>query len=389
MAQRPTVFIAGSGGIGSALALLLRNEPSTAAATILGDLHEAAVENAIAFADGPVPTDAPAARGLVMPPGGADAALASALDEADAVIDCLPGAQAPRMARLAKEHGCHYLNLTEYVAETDAIRAIARGAETCFALQCGLAPGYVNILGHHLFLEATSAWGVEAVDRLEMRVGALTRYADAPTYYGWTWSPVGVATEYVKDAIAVRDGATVSVPSLSERRTLLLHGRAYEEAMTSGGAADLPEALAGRVRHLDYKTLRYPGHYAWVEGLLAELPEGPERPARLQERMEEVIPHVDDDVVVIYASVQGRDRDGRLRAMRATTTCPGIEVAGRSLRAIQSTTACGVAEVLRLVLAEGLRGELLQSQVPTELFLNGPFVRLAYADEDARGPRRA
>ena len=140
-----------------------------------------------------------------------------------------------------------------------------------------------------------------------MRVGAITRHATEPHFYGWTWSPVGVATEYVKDAIAVRDYETVELPSLTERKTVLLHGFPFEEALTSGGAADLPEAMAGKVRDLDYKTLRHPGHYEWVAGVLADLPEGDDRPARLQDAMEAAIPHVEDDLVVVYASVEGRD----------------------------------------------------------------------------------
>lgn len=384
MAKRPTIFIAGSGGIGRALALLLRNEPSMAAQVVLGDLSKGAADEACAFANVDVPTDAPVARGMVMPKEGSSADLDAVLREADAILDCLPGSQAPRMARLAKGHGCHYLNLTEYVAETNEVLGIAEGAETCFALQCGLAPGYINILGHDLFQRATKAWGVDKVDSLEMRVGALTRHATEPHHYGWTWSPVGVATEYVKDCIAVRDYETVELPSLSERKTVRLHGLEYEEALTSGGAADLPQALAGKVKDLDYKTFRYPGHYAWVEGLLKDIPEGDDRPAKLQDAMEAAIPHVEDDIVIVYASVQGKDKDGVLRADRAAIFCPSIDVAGRRLRAIQSTTAAGIAEVLRIALEKGLSGPLLQSQVPTEAFLNGPFVSLAYKDEEGR-----
>ena len=163
-----------------------------------------------------------------------------------------------------------------------------------------------------------------------------------------------------------------------------MHGLEYEEALTSGGAADLPEALAGKVRDLDYKTLRYPGHYAWVESLLEDIPEGDGRPAALQAAMEAAIPHVEDDIVIIYASVEGKDSKGTLRADRAAFFCPSIDVAGRRLRAIQSTTAAGIAEVLLIALERGLTGPLLQSQVPTSEFLEGPFVRLAYVDEERR-----
>ena len=385
MAQRPTIFIAGSGGIGRALALLLRNEKSMAAEVVLGDLSGDAADEAAAFANVSVPTDAPDARGIVMPRADSSAELDEVLKKADAILDCLPGSQAPRMARLAKEHGCHYFNLTEYVAETNEVIGIAKDASTCFGLQCGLAPGFINILGHDLFLKATKAWGVDKVDKLEMRVGALTRHAAEPHFYGWTWSPVGVATEYVKDAIAVRDYKTVHLPSLTERKTLLMHGLAYEEALTSGGAADLPEALAGKVKDLDYKTLRYPGHYEWVEGLLKDIPDGDDRPAKLQTAMEAAIPHVEDDIVIIYAAVEGKDKDGTLRADRAAYFCPSIDVAGQRLRAIQSTTAAGIAEVLRIALEKNLTGPLLQSEVPTGEFLSGPFVSLAYVDEELRG----
>ena len=370
------IFVAGGGGIGRALALLLRNEPSLSVEVTIGDVDPHAAEDGAAFAShGGV--GAPA-RAFAMPAHGSSAELDSLLDGMDALVDCLPGSQAPRMARLAATHRTHYLNLTEYVRETEEVLAIAREADICFALQCGLAPGFVNVLAHDLFQSACEAWEVDRVDWVRMRVGALPTCAVAPHFYGWTWSPVGVATEYVRPAHAVRDGELCELPSLSGRETLLIEGQAFEEALTSGGAADLPQALAGRVRNLDYKTLRYPGHYGWIESILAELPAGDEREGRLQERMEQEIPHCEDDLVVVYADVKGKDRAGRLRLLRDALFCPQIDVAGQRLRAIQATTAAGVAEVLRLIFERGLFGPLLQSQVPASEFLDGPFVRLAY-----------
>ena len=373
------IFIAGGGGIGRALGLLLRNEPTVDCEVVIGDLSSAVANEAAEFAS--AGGSSAAATGIEMPGEGSSAALDDVLAQSSAIIDCLPGSQAPRMARLALQHKCHYLNLTEYVAETNEVLALAKDADTCFALQCGLAPGYINVLAHDLFQKATRAWGVQGVDRIRMRVGALTRHATAPHYYGWTWSPVGVATEYVKDAIAVRGGETVTLPSLTERALLLVQGEPFEEALTSGGAADLPQALAGRVRDLDYKTLRYVGHYEWVAQTLASIPPGDDRPAKLQDAMEAVIPHCQDDLVVIYADVEGKDSAGNLRGLRQAIFAPSIEVAGRELRAIQSTTAAGVAEVLRLILEQDLKGPLLQSQVPTDAYLDGPFCGLAFASE--------
>ncbi|MDI1305570.1 MAG: saccharopine dehydrogenase, partial [bacterium] len=90
----------------------------------------------------------------------------------------------------------------------------------------------------------------------------MIKHAVAPHYYGFTWSPVGVATEYLEDTIVIRNSIKTTLPSLSERKTVIIDGITYEEDLTSGGAADLPDALSGKVGSLDYKTLRYPGHYA-------------------------------------------------------------------------------------------------------------------------------
>jgi hypothetical protein len=378
MTQPIRVFIAGGGGIGRALGLLLRHEPSLPCHVIVGDLSIDTASEAAEYAS--AGGSAPPAEALEMPAEGSSEELGAVLRRADAILDCLPGSQAPRMARLAREHGCHYLNLTEYVAETQAVLEIAEGADTCFALQCGLAPGYINVLAHHLFQSAMAEWGATRAERIRMRVGALTEHATAPHYYGWTWSTVGVATEYVKPAIAVRGGETVELPSLTEREVLLIEGQPYEEALTSGGAADLPQALAGRVVDLDYKTLRFVGHYDWVDTQLAGLPEGPGKPAALLERMEAAIPHCEDDQVVIYADVEAKDGNGKLRSKKAALVVPPLDLAGHRLRAIQSTTAAGIAEVLRLIVTEGRKGPLLMSQVPTEAFLGGPFCRLAYGE---------
>ena len=42
-------------------------------------------------------------------------------NQGDILLDCLPGTQAPKMARFAKDFNMHYANLTEYVAETEEL----------------------------------------------------------------------------------------------------------------------------------------------------------------------------------------------------------------------------------------------------------------------------
>ncbi len=301
-------------------------------------------------------------------------------EKGDALLDCLPGSLAPKMAQFAKDFDLYYANLTEYVAETDQIINLAKNANTGFVLQTGLAPGYINVLANHLFQEFCKDFDVEAVDTLEFKVGALTINAVAPHYYGFTWSPIGVATEYVKDAIAIRDFKKVSLPSLSERKGIIINGLAFEEDLTSGGAADLPDALKGKVRSLDYKTLRHPGHYAWVADQLSKIDSKINPIETLQHRMLDFIPHVEDDQIVLYAAVQGKDSKGTLRRREISKMIHPQRVGLHQLRAIQTTTAVPLLQSIQWLLESRSKGITLQSTLSPKEFLNGAYIVPVYGN---------
>jgi saccharopine dehydrogenase-like NADP-dependent oxidoreductase len=373
------ILIAGSGGIGSAAGLLLRELGDATYDLYLGDIRLEAAQQAAAWIQ-----EGSSRPGKIvpfaMPASGTSPELEEACRHADVLLDCLPGREAPRMARLALEHGLHYANLTEHVKATNEIVEIAQGAEKGFVLQTGLAPGFINVLAHQLFNEFCEQYGVDRVDSILMRVGALTVNARSPHHYGFTWSPIGVAVEYLEDAIVVRNGHKTLVPALSERSSVSLNGTVYEEDLTSGGAADLPEFFAGRVQHLDYKTLRYPGHYDWVLAQIASLPAGDAkmRADHLQKIMEAEVPHQEDDVVVIYAAVQGRDSRGTLRYIDRDYHIKPLEINGKVLRAIQSTTASALVEAARQLLQGRYQGPVFQSQIHPEDFMQGLFVGQVY-----------
>ena len=298
--------------------------------------------------------------------------------QGDILLDCLPGSLAPRMAIYAKEYQLHYANLTEYVDETNQIMGLARDAKTGFILQTGLAPGYINILAHKLFQEFCLDFGVTNVESLKFRVGALTKHATPPHYYGFTWSPVGVATEYVKDAVVLRNYQKTSLPSLSERATLIINGATYEEDLTSGGVADLPDALVGKVSTLDYKTLRYPGHYAWVKDQISNIENKEDITKKLQSEMEKYIPHTEDDQVLLYVAVEGRDKSGKLQKREVAKQILPQLVGKHLLRAIQITTAAPLAQSAQLLLESNSKGVILQSEIDLKTFLEGNYIAAVY-----------
>ena len=372
-----TIFIAGSGGIGEAAALLLREWCEFDTTLILGDISEASLAKAAAFVtDGSAKTTP--VETVMMPLDGISDGMRAAFERSDVLLDCSPGGQAPRMAGYAKEFNMHYANLTEYVAETDAVMELAKDAETGFVLQTGLAPGFINVQAMELYHEFVSKYENEKVERVAMKVGALTAHAHEPHYYGFTWSPIGVATEYVKDSRVIRDFKIAERPALSARETIVIGARTYEADLTSGGAADLPDFFAGKARELDYKTLRYPGHYGWVESIVETLPRNGDRPDRLQELMLQAIPSVEDDLVVVHASVDGFDSGGRRRVLEKAYFVEPLEINGKRLRAIQTTTAGPLCQSAMMLLGGQLKGVVLQSQIPPAEFMSGTFVASIY-----------
>jgi saccharopine dehydrogenase-like NADP-dependent oxidoreductase len=381
MSRKHTIVIAGAGGMGSATGLLLRELGDFEVDLYVGDADADRAHAAASWIrEGS--TRPGAVHAFHLPAEGMGDEFQAALEASEILLDCLPGKEAPRMARLARQHDLHYSNLTEHVKETNEVIEIAAGSERGFLLQTGLAPGFIDVLANGLFQQFCREHEVDAVESVSMRVGALTTTAHPPHYYGFTWSSIGVATEYVEPATVVRDSRRTSRPSLTDVAPILIDGIVYEEALTSGGAADLPVSLEGRVKTLDYKTLRYPGHYGWVQSLLAEAPQGEEdRADYLLHRMTAAVPFVEDDLVVFYAAVDGFGADGIRRRLERSGLIRPTRVGARQLKAIQTTTAAGLAESARLLLTEGLRGVCLQSQIDPAHFMAGPFISTIYSPE--------
>ncbi|HMP93307.1 MAG TPA: saccharopine dehydrogenase NADP-binding domain-containing protein, partial [Phnomibacter sp.] len=96
--------------------------------------------------------------------------LQQALEGCQAVVSCLPYNLNLPVAKMAHALGLHYFDLTEDVPTTAAIRQMATTARGVMAPQCGLAPGFIGIVGADLYNRFTRLRDVE------LRVGALPRY---------------------------------------------------------------------------------------------------------------------------------------------------------------------------------------------------------------------
>jgi len=302
------------------------------------------------------------------------AQLRDAMQGCFAVLSAAPYHLTLKVAQAAREAGVHYLDLTEDVASTRAIRELASGASTAFIPQCGLAPGFISIVAADL------ARQFDSLDSVRMRVGALPAYPSNALNYNLTWSTEGVINEYCEPCEAIVDGRLCAVPALEEREEFSLDGVLYEAFNTSGGLGTLCETLAGKVRTLNYRTIRYPGHAAIMKALLHDLRLKDRRDV-LKDILEQSLPSTMQDVVIVFVTVAGL-RDGRLQQETYARKIYSQVLAGKMRSAIQITTASSLCAMLDLLSAGDLpqAGFVRQEEVPLAAFLANRFGRV-YAAE--------
>jgi lysine 6-dehydrogenase len=101
----------------------------------------------------------------------------------------------------------------------------------------------------------------DQLDELHIRVGGLPQDPVPPLGYQLVFSVEGLINEYVEAARVIRNGKITEVESMTELENLAFEGFPTLEAFqTSGGTSTLPDSFLGKVKELDYKTIRYAGH---------------------------------------------------------------------------------------------------------------------------------
>jgi saccharopine dehydrogenase-like NADP-dependent oxidoreductase len=296
-------------------------------------------------------------------------ALSAHLDThpADAVISGLPYFCNLPVAHSAKSRGMHYFDLTEDVAVTGQVRQLAEGAETAFAPQCGLAPGFVSIAANEL------AGHFDEIQTVKLRVGALPQHPNNVLKYSLTWSTDGLINEYGNMCLSVEDGQIINVLPLEGLEEIEIDGTLYEAFNTSGGLGSLADTWRGHVHEMNYKTMRYPGHCAQMRLLMNGLKLNHDR-ATLKRVLENAVPRTLQDVVIVYVSVVGL-QDGELREENYVNKVYPQVIAGRLWSAIQVTTAAGVCAVADLVLnaPDRYRGFVAQESFRLKDVLDNPY----------------
>lgn len=293
--------------------------------------------------------------------------LVEVLEKHFAVLSATPFFMTSHIAKAAVKAGIHYLDLTEDVASTEIVKALADESTAAMIPQCGLAPGFISIVANDV------ASTFDDLETIRMCVGALPQYPSNSLNYNLTWSTDGVINEYCEPCVALIDGELMMVPALEHLEHFSLDGINYESFNTSGGLGTLAETLAGKVKNLSYQTIRYPGHRDIMKTLLHDLQLRDHRDL-LKKVFENALPATLQDVVLIFVTVSGM-KNGQLFQETYANKIYGQEINGKFYSAIQITTAASICTVLDLLVSGKIpaSGFIRQEEIALDTFLNNRF----------------
>ena len=288
------------------------------------------------------------------------------LSQHDAVLSCLPFNFNIALAQAAHDVGIHYFDLTEDVPTTQAIIEMSATAKGLMAPQCGLAPGFIGIVGADLITQ------FDDCRSCKMRVGALPQNPTGLMGYAFNWSPEGVVNEYLNDCEVIEDGERKMVSAMEWLEDIYIDGIRLEAFTTSGGLGTMCDTYQGKVDNIDYKSMRYPGHAAQMNFFFHELLMRDDR-KHAGEVLVKAKPPVQDDVVYVHAAAEGMV-EGRMERREFVRGYRPIEVAGQQRTAIAWTTAGSVVAIIEMVRDGKLpaQGFLKQEDISLADFLSMP-----------------
>jgi lysine 6-dehydrogenase len=188
-------------------------------------------------------------------------AVAQELKGVDAFLAATPYYHNLELTDVAIEVGAHMCDLgghTGIARQQHERDAIAKAAGVCIVPNCGQVPG----MGTSLVVYAISLLD-EAID-VFMWDGGIPQKPQPPFNYLLTFHIAGLTNEYAETAVFIRDGKITEVEPMTELETVEFPEPIgnLEAFVTGGGTDTMPWTFEGKVRTLQNKTLRYPGHFA-------------------------------------------------------------------------------------------------------------------------------
>ena len=190
-------------------------------------------------------------------------AIGAAIKDADLVVCAVPGFMGFQTLKTILENGKNVVDISFFAEDAFELDELARSRDVIAAVDCGVAPGIPDYLaGLHV--------NQMQIDDFEFLIGGLHFHCKQPEAYLPTFSPTDVWEEYTRPARYVREGRVVTMPPLSEPELAEFHMGGHDltlEAFNTDGLRSLITTMNGRIPNMREKTLRFPGHIAWIQEL--------------------------------------------------------------------------------------------------------------------------
>ena len=297
-------------------------------------------------------------------------AVTSLLKGVDAFLSAVPYYYNVGITRAALQAGASMCDLggnTDLVREQLGFDAEARAADISIIPDCGQVPG----MGSTLMVYAMNL--LDEPEEVFMWDGGLPQEPRAPFDYLLTFNIAGLTNEYAEPPIFLRNGRPTLVPTMDELEELEFPppvGR-LEAFTTGGGVSTMPWTFEGKLKTLQNKTVRYPGHFAQLRAFY-DLGLWSLDPVSVGEQ--EVVPRDmfhelfqpmvtfpnDKDVVVIRIQATGR-KEGR--PTKVTLELVDFYEDETGFTAMERTTGWDAAIVAGMM----ARGQTPRGAVPVEL----------------------
>ncbi len=302
-----------------------------------------------------------------------------AMNSCDVAISCVPyfyNYELAKAALRAKVSFCDLGGNESIVLQEFRLNEIAEEQGITVIPDLGLAPGLVSIV------TTAAAATMDEVYDIRIRVGGVPVEPEGlPMGYSQVFAIEGLVNEYVEDVTIIRDGKISRIPSLTELETIEFPKpfKSMEAFATSGGISTLPQSFVGKVEHLDYKTIRHPGHCEQVKllkdlGLMdsRELKIGGKsiRPRDvLSALLSEKLPRDEPDAILVRVTVAGTKAN---KPVETVWECIDFADQASALSAMMRMTAFPASIVAQMIARGDIKekGVLRQEMcVPIQLFL--------------------
>jgi lysine 6-dehydrogenase len=186
--------------------------------------------------------------------------LEELLDKMNAVISCVPydfNLEIMKTALKTKTNMCDLGGHTQTVLKQREFDSHIKEKEISVVPDCGMGPG-MNI--------SLAKYAMSLLDEpREVRIwdGGLPQNPQPPWNYALTFNIGGLTNEYFGDAYFLRKGKITEVPCFEgyEKLDFPPPLNKLEAFVTSGGLSTMPWTFEGKLKVLENKTLRYPGHH--------------------------------------------------------------------------------------------------------------------------------